>query len=75
VIERGVRVVIDESQRDFGGGTPECDADWFSAVVVNADGAGGSGRSLDDVAAIDPRVTVMPSLCAFGGYDGGVGRC
>ena len=73
MVEHSVRIVVDHAQGDLRRRAPESDADRFPALVVHADCASGSGWSLYDVAAKDPRMSALPATRAFGGHDGDVG--
>jgi hypothetical protein len=65
-------VAVEQSQRDFGTRAPQCDSERLSALVERANGACVSGRSVDDVASIDPRVSGSPASCALVGDFGGI---
>ena len=74
-VDGSVGVGIDEAEGDLGLGAPERDAYRSVPVIEDAHGSGGSARRLDDVAPVDPGVSVGPALGALGGDDGGhVGR-
>ena len=72
MIERGAGIAIDHAERDFRRGTPEGEADRFPAVIMNADCTGGRGWSLQNVAAVDPRMSRKPASCSFGRHDGDI---
>ena len=63
---RRVGIAIEEAERDLGARAPECDAERFAALVHDARRRRrSSSGGVDDVAAIDPRMSRGPSSCSL----------
>ena len=71
VVDSGVRVSVQKSERDLRLRTPERGAEWSASVVEDGDCAGKRVGRIDDVAAEDPWMTIEPALGAARGDDGG----
>src|SRR4051812_28152580 len=60
-IERCVDVAVDQPERYLGSRAPQRSSEWLATLVRDAYRPRIAIRALDDVAAVDPWVTGIPS--------------